>query len=248
MLSAGHLISALAQIHKIQTRNRLKALFSMLLLVAFGTLPLPAWAGDFPGKGSRAKWEEAMGYGKLGVQQFNNGNLSDAQKSFEKAIDTYDQDPAFHYNLGYVYRKMNQFNKAEYYYKHALKMDPNDGTAWISLGWIYNAQDKTQESLNAYKNANNCNLSPKQKQDVNSFINVLEKKLALSHGEDSYKKGNYDKALVDLDKAIALDSKSGEAYYLRGKVYEKLGQTSEAQSDFARSKELDYKPKHGEQE
>ncbi|NLT20194.1 MAG: hypothetical protein GXY16_04260 [Syntrophomonadaceae bacterium] len=45
-------------------------------------------------------------------------------------------------------------------------------------------------------------------------------------------------AMFDLNKAISLSPKKGEYYELRGKVYEKLGKSSEATSDLQRANEL----------
>jgi tetratricopeptide (TPR) repeat protein len=223
-----------------------KGVLGVCLVVVFGFLPLTAWAETFPGKGSRAKWEEAARYSKTGIRQAQAGDYKAAKASLEKAILIYDQDAAFYYNLGLVCKKLNLLDQTELNNKRALGINPTYGKAWIGLGNSYNDQNKIHDALNAYKSARNCNLNATDKANVDSVIEKLESTLATLRAEDSYKQGKYDKSLIDLDKAIGLDSKNGEAYYLRGKVNEKLGKTSEAQSDFARSKELDYKPKQGE--
>lgn len=235
MLRADHRCASAQKIHQ----PKWMLLLGAALVIVFSTLPLNALAETFPGKGSREKWNEAAKISLLGIEQANKSDLQSAQASFEKAISIYDQDPVFYFNLGYIHKRMNQFDKAEYFYKKALSMDPVYGNAWISLGWLYNAQGKTEDSLDAYKKASKCNLSPKDKKAVDICLPWLR-------GKNFYKRGKYNEALVELDKSIGLDSKNGEAYYLRGKVYEKLGKTSEAESDFARSKELNYKPKQGE--
>lgn len=155
----------------------LKCLLGVILVVVLGTLPLTAWSRDFPGIGSKAKWDEAAQYTSKGIQEANKGDYASAEIFFKKALNTYDQDASFYFNLGYLYRKMNQFDKAENYYKHAVKMDPDYGKAWMNLGCIYDIQGRTQESLNAYKKSITCDLSPKDKENINSFISTLEAKL-----------------------------------------------------------------------
>lgn len=54
--------------------------------------------------------------------------------------------------------------------------------------------------------------------------------------------GDYEKAFADYSKAIRVDTKCAGAYYGRGCVYRKKGDKVKADEDFARTKELGYKP------
>ncbi len=242
MLRADHRFASAQNIHL----PKWMLLLGAILLIVLSTLPLTAWAGDFPGKGSKAKWEEGGKYSTLGIEQAGKGDFPAAKTSFEKAISIYNQDPAFFHNLALAYEKMNRIELAEVNYRNAIRLDEKYGKSWVNLGHLYYSKNKYSDSLVAYKNAERCQLSETSRQNVNNIIVTLESTLASSRGKDLYKQGKYDKALVDLDRAVALDKENGEAYYLRSKVYKKLGKESNAQSDFARSKELDYKPKQGE--
>ena len=51
--------------------------------------------------------------------------------------------------------------------------------------------------------------------------------------------GDFEKAVVDLDKAIQISSEHAEAYYLRAQAKEALGQKEAAKADFEKAKELD---------
>jgi tetratricopeptide (TPR) repeat protein len=161
-------------------RKWVKVLFGAVLVVVLGTLPLTAWAGDFPGKGSRTKWEEASKYNSLGIKQAKERNYQEAQDLFQKAINAYGQDPSFYHNTALVYELQNQQNQAESYYENALKVDSHYGQSWINLGHLYNAQGKILEALKAYKNAVKCNLSEPTKKEVLSSIKVLEIKHSAS--------------------------------------------------------------------
>ena len=55
-----------------------------------------------------------------------------------------------------------------------------------------------------------------------------------------YELDQFDRAMVDLTKAIGIDPYSAEAYRVRGECYKELGIYSRAQADFARAKELGY--------
>ncbi len=55
------------------------------------------------------------------------------------------------------------------------------------------------------------------------------------------KKGDHDKAIVDLTEAIRLNPNGAMAYHNRGVAYSANGDTSRADADFAKAKELGYK-------
>ena len=55
-------------------------------------------------------------------------------------------------------------------------------------------------------------------------------------------KGEHDKAIADCTEAIRLDPKYAKAYYNRGWAYGRQGDKTKAEEDFARARELGYKP------
>jgi protein O-mannosyl-transferase len=57
-------------------------------------------------------------------------------------------------------------------------------------------------------------------------------------------RGEYDKAMVDFDKAISLDSKDGSAYFNRGVAKSKIGDFKNAIPDFEKADELKIEKKH----
>jgi len=58
-------------------------------------------------------------------------------------------------------------------------------------------------------------------------------------GAALYRSGDYSSSQVALQQALSLDNSSALAYFLMGRVSEKLGDTEAAQSHFARANELD---------
>ena len=53
--------------------------------------------------------------------------------------------------------------------------------------------------------------------------------------------GDVDKALKDLDKAIALDPKMGEAYYVRAQAMEIMGEMDKAGADYKKACSAGYR-------
>jgi Flp pilus assembly protein TadD len=56
-------------------------------------------------------------------------------------------------------------------------------------------------------------------------------------------KGDLDKALADYSEAIRLDPANATAYQRRGVVYQKKGNPTKAEEDFAQAKKLGYEAK-----
>lgn len=52
----------------------------------------------------------------------------------------------------------------------------------------------------------------------------------------------FDRAIVDVSEAIRLCPNEGMFYYNRGLAYDKKGAKAKAEADFAKAKELGYKP------
>ena len=58
------------------------------------------------------------------------------------------------------------------------------------------------------------------------------------------KKGEYDRAIVDYDKAIAINPKFAAAYNNRGNAYYKKGDKEQAIVDFRKTLDIDPSSQH----
>ena len=65
---------------------------------------------------------------------------------------------------------------------------------------------------------------------------------ALNRGFDYDVKGEHDNAIANFTEAIRLNPKDAKAYQGRGAVYHNKGEQAKAEADFAKAKELGYKP------
>lgn len=64
---------------------------------------------------------------------------------------------------------------------------------------------------------------------------------AQNPAEESYDKGQYDRAISDYDKAIEINPKDTDAYHNRGLAYYDKGQNDQAISDYDNAIEIDPK-------
>lgn len=167
----------------------------------------------------------------LGVDSLRNENFEQAKKYMEKALALSDQNPWIMVKLGYVYQQLKQHEKAVDYlnkflqqkddneylwvrlrlalnydlarqyrksereYKRILEKRPDDNVALNNLAWMYlNARDeelhKLDEALDLAMRA--VNLQPSS-----ANLDTL--------AEAYYQKGEYEKALRAIEKALDKD-------------------------------------------
>ena len=91
---------------------------------------------------------------------FSVGNLTELMGDLENAVSAYEQ--ALRHNqysipamsaIASVLRTREQFPKAIEYLQNILKLDPNSGESWGSLGHCYLMIDNLQEAYSAYQQA-----------------------------------------------------------------------------------------------
>lgn len=110
----------------------------------------------------------ATGYFALAETLRNQGKLAESIKYFNYGL-VFQQNSAAYINLGLVYYQLKNFDRAEAYWKMALKLDPKNSIAYSNLAFIYiarndfiNAKKMVEKSL-LYDANNQTALSLKQK-------------------------------------------------------------------------------------
>lgn len=92
-------------------------------------------------------------------------------------------------------------------------------------------EQSTIEQLSGEPNQSTNSLhpaNPNESEEIGNFdkaiqLNPQQWKPYLRRGEAYYRKGNYDRALVDFDRVIQLSPQLPNAYYNRGRVYGRTG-------------------------
>lgn len=126
------------------------------------------------------------------------------------------------FNAGVVYDQCGMDKDAEDAYKRALGKNPKLQLAMNNLGVLYQKQGQAQAALTQFENA--VKADPKSPQAVQAYNNrgalLYEKARQQSGG-----KANYDEAIGQIRRALALDADSMAAYQLLAQIYY---QTAEA--------------------
>lgn len=88
-----------------------------------------------------------------GIDKISKGQISEAEKCFEKALSI-DPDNAMAYcGLGQVYTQRRDLDRAMSYYTQAFLIDRANPQAYIGLGCVYFMKGDTAKAIESYKEA-----------------------------------------------------------------------------------------------
>lgn len=125
-------------------------------------------------QGSAAIWEEdALSRNERGVVQYYKGNIVEAIKLFEGALQAAKdvQQPqsswsATHLNLGFAYRRIKETSKAKQCFLQVVELDPDCSAAHMGLGMCYHRESNLYQAINWYHRALAINTSDKQTSEL----------------------------------------------------------------------------------
>ena len=153
-------------------------------------------------------------YSNRGVEYLMQDDKDAAMAHLLRAIEI-DPDSSSNWtNLGVAYRRLNQLDKAEWAYQHALRRKRSDLSALNNLAILYQITGKKKDAekyskkLEKYRRKNPYYMIELSKQEI--------------------EKGNYSKALRWAKKAIKKHSDEDEFYFIAAKAYAYLGDTDKA--------------------
>ncbi len=105
-----------------------------------GLVILIVATGVCNGQAGRSLQAQARSWTDHGVDRFQAGDYASAIYAFKRAIETYPQWEAAHYNLGVAYYVTGQYGLARQALVQALRLDPTDRDAQRTLALVYMAQ------------------------------------------------------------------------------------------------------------
>ncbi|MFZ2448268.1 MAG: tetratricopeptide repeat protein, partial [Syntrophobacteraceae bacterium] len=128
----------------------------------------------------------------LGAVYAERGQVELAQEAFQKALaDPFYQTPQLAaYNLGRLYEKKGDNERALKEYEQAVRFQPTYGVAWYRIGQILETMRRGDEARNAYGKA------------VAGAPDLAE--AHLRYGEMSYLAGDMEAALFSLNRVTKL--------------------------------------------
>ncbi len=178
-------------------------------------------------------------YNNMGKTYEEEGDLNNAEKSYQKAIEINRRYLKAHYNLATLFAKEGKFRDAEEEYKGILDIYPLYGDIYNNLGVIKLREGKLNKALTLFRRS--TVLSPNNEEAYCNLGLVLEKKGQYNNAIDCYlkglklnpnntnclnqlafvyiKKGDFNKALIYLKRASALDRNNPGILQNIGNIY-----------------------------
>lgn len=153
------------------------------------------------------------------------GDLADALKSFDRALDLDPQHFSTWYNRGVCLTFLNQHSQALNSYNRAIEANPLHPLAWYNRGISLFDLGEHRSAIESYDTA--INLDPQQAEIWNN------------RGVCLFEIGEYTQALDSYDRAIEIDSRSASIWYNRGASLSKLGEYTQAVASYDKAIEID---------
>ena len=191
-------------------------------------------------------------YIQRGSLYLAKGNAEEAIMDFSKAKELNSKNGEIYYALAATYALKKEFERAiEALAKHIEMSPENSWKSFFKRGEIYIDQSEFDKAISDFTNA--IELQPNTHNDL--FLFFYDKKrggfykrvklkskyfLYQKRGIAHHGKRDYDAAISDFTKAIELNPKDDESFYLRGKSYISKGDNYLSIADFTRA--IDLKP------
>ncbi len=198
----------------------------------------PAWKNsytlyttDLPNSPNSAKlnYHQALETVKVGLKsdspQEKMRLFDQAIKGFEKAISIYPNYVDAHGELGLVWFRKGNAQKAMTAYEEALKYNPKKATVYSNMGIIYFQQQNFEKAEEVYKKA--VQYDPR-------FVDALR-----NLGSVYAMQKRFDEAIVQFNNALKYDPNSAILNFYLGSVYRDKGQIDLGQPYLNRAYALD---------
>lgn len=133
--------------------------------------------------------------------------------------------PQNHNNLGDLYARWGQLDKAIFYFKRATELQVNYGDAFHNMANVYAQKGDFQTAAKNYQKAIECNPNLWQ-----SYQNL---------GSIFFQQGNYTKAEEAFEKSIQIYPQNPGLHYALGVTYANLNRKTEAENEMKIALQLD---------
>ena len=189
------------------------------------------------------KLADALLYGKIVTEQSQNepqlynlmgminGKLGDSKKAisyFKKLIKIQPTQHEAYNNIGIILKNVKRFDEAIDYFTKAIKIMPTYSSPYYNLGSVYEKLNQTENLEDLTKRAS-------------SKLREKDPMILLFQAQLESTKGNTEKSLeilLDLESSKLPSQFRTEFYSLCGKVFDKLGEFSQAFKSFETQNKL----------
>ncbi len=187
-LSGGDTANALEYLTKAEQKNPGDPVIQYDLGLAYDQREMPDKALSHFEKALKIKPDYPEALNAIGSVYAKRGQVELARQVFQKAIDNpfYKTPEIAAYNIGRLYEKKGDLDRALTNYQLAVKFSPQFGMAWVRIGHIQEQLNMVDEARHSYGNA------------VKASPDLAE--AHLRYGIMSYQAGDMEAALSSLSR------------------------------------------------
>jgi tetratricopeptide (TPR) repeat protein len=206
--------------------------------------------------------KDAQAHKILGLVCTFVGRYDLAEVELRSAAQLEPSSPEIHYFLGRVYYTRQVLAMAQKEFQTAIQLDPAYMKAYNNLGLVMETLGKNDEAIQDYQTAAQMNEaqhlnSPYPYEYLSAHYNrQREPALAIEFAQKALlidpqcdlanydlakafqSQGEWQKAIDEVQKAIAINSNTPEYFYLLSKVLRKLGKIPESEAALKRFEEI----------
>ncbi len=193
-------------------------------VMALKTSHLSAQAISTPNNSSsKNELSEAYRLNTLGVAYLNQQRPADAQKYFERALESDSNFAVGRLNLGVSFLAQQKLEPARAALEKAAQALPNDPYAWYNLGLVLKDLGEAEKGIAAFQHVTEI----AQEADAYYFIGYLNTQLQ-----------KYDEAIAAFKKGLGLYSNHASSEFGIARAYQRRGDSASAREHLARFQKI----------
>lgn len=179
-----------------------------------------------------------------GMNLLEGGKYEEALDVFEKMLDQ-DENPEVYYNIGYIKTVKEEYAEAIEAFRKATKLDRYFAKAYEAMGRAFKALGKTDEATESLKKAAEIYMGSEKEEKAEGILNEI-----LQENPDTInvyntlgvlyrKRGDYQAALNQYEKALKIHPDQPKVYYNIGRLHVDLKNLPQAKLNFQKAIALD---------
>lgn len=161
---------------------------------------------------------------RLGILLLDSGFAEEALKHFIYLSKIFPEDSGIYYNLGIVYEKLKNLDKAETAYLKAIEFSPEEIDSHYNLGLVYIDKKEYEKAVDCFEN-----VLAKDNNDSNSYFSI---------GLCYFKEGKLDGAKYYFERTININDEDIYAHFYLGNIHKEQGNIEEAEKEFNKVLEI----------
>ncbi len=159
--------------------------------------------------------QKARPHHNLGFFYAQRGNLQEAQREFQRALELDPGNVRLAYNLGMIYLRENQLEKAENLFRRLIQDVPEYPDPYTGLALTLKRQDQLKEAIKYFQEA--------------IMRDPFQTAALMGMGNISQENRDFEKAEEYFKEVIQLKPEDALSYYNLGNLYYQKKQWSEAE-------------------